>query len=92
MNNHYSPIWFDNHLSWQKKPRKVTSIKFEGGERLKYCKRCDDWHPADTEFFPPNKSKVGLMTWCRVCYSDHQNEKRYWHKSAGLICQSSELA
>lgn len=81
----YSPIWFDKRPSVQKSARRVTSIKFEMGERLKYCKRCDDFFPADTEFFNEAKSrKVGLSSWCRACNDENQNEKQT-HR----ICKTS---
>lgn len=81
MSHYYSPIWFDVSVPGKRKPRKVTSVKFEMGERVKYCKKCDDWHPADTEFFNEARSrKLGLSPWCRACNSDNQNDKRYWEK------------
>jgi len=74
----YSPIWLTNPNKTVGRPLK---IKFEMGERLKYCKRCDEWHPADTEFFNEAKStKVGLSSWCRACNDENQNQKRYWEK------------
>jgi len=77
----YSPVWFDKRPSVQKAARRVTSIKFEMGERLKYCRRCDDYFPADTEFFNIARSaKVGLSPWCRACNAENQNEKRYWQR------------
>ena len=75
---YYSPIWPDNSMPTSGRPLK---IKFEMGERLKYCNGCDDWHPADTEFFNEARSrKIGLSSWCRCCNDGNQNEKRYWEK------------
>ena len=33
------------------------------------CKRCDDWLPFDTEFYPARETKNGLILAkvCRVC-------------------------
>jgi len=77
VNNFYSPIWFN--VAGKRKSRNVTSIKFEDGERLKYCSKCDDYHPGDTEFFSIAKSrKVGLSQWCRCCIDENQKLKQYW--------------
>jgi hypothetical protein len=77
----YSPIWTDKESG---KGNKITSrtIKFEAGERLKFCPKCQDWHPSDTEFFSPAKNlRLGLSSWCKCCYREWKNEKRYWEKS-----------
>jgi len=52
-----------------------------------YEKRCsgcppevDQWHPADTEYFGPDKSSPdGLKSWCRCCENaawKRSNQKR----------------
>jgi hypothetical protein len=45
----------------------------------KQCTRCEDWWPADTEFFR-RQAKPGspnrLAPWCRACEADYQTEKR----------------
>lgn len=38
----------------------------------KYCPRCDDWWPADREFFWETKGK--LFYCCKACY--HEMDRR----------------
>ncbi len=42
----------------------------EGREKL--CTKCDEWWPADVEFFyaDPNGS-AGLFYCCKACYLEH---------------------
>ena len=43
--------------------------------REKFCSRCQDWWPADREFFYSNPGKVAnLADWCKACYADHRSE------------------
>ena len=40
-----------------------------GPEKL--CTRCDEWWPADTEFFYPQADAAGgLFYWCKACYAE----------------------
>jgi len=42
----------------------------EGHE--KFCVRCNDWWPADLEFFYSDPSAAGgLFSCCKACYSDY---------------------
>jgi hypothetical protein len=42
----------------------------------KHCPRCDDWWPADAEFFYSHKrrGRVELDTWCRACWQEYRAE------------------
>ena len=51
--------------------RQVT----EGTE--KYCPKCDEWWPADTEFFFSHPSGVaGLFYCCKACYREKLDPRR----------------
>lgn len=40
-------------------------------ELMKVCRKCSDSLPADTEFFySDRRSKDGLRSVCKVCYSE----------------------
>lgn len=40
-------------------------------EPMKVCRKCSDSLPADTEFFySDRRSKDGLRSVCKVCYSE----------------------
>lgn len=45
--------------------------RIEDGEFHKKCGRCNDYWPADLEFFYSaggQRSKDGLHNWCKACY------------------------
>jgi hypothetical protein len=43
-----------------------------GPEKL--CSKCNEYWPADKEFFYTNKkAKDGLYHWCKACYAE------WWH-------------
>ena len=64
-NPYYSPIWTESESSLG---RKVSSIRFEDGKRLKQCSISKDWWPADTEYFGINTyAKTGITSECRKC-------------------------
>lgn len=44
----------------------------------KFCAKCDDWWPADPEFFWVTKGK--LFHCCKACY--HENDKRKGRRGA----------
>lgn len=49
----------------------------EDGEEEKFCRKCKEWWPADTEFFYSNKSQPdGLYRYCIACYLEYRR-KRY---------------
>ena len=76
----YSPIW----------PAKIVRIKlannkarFSDDGREKWCSRCEEFSPADTEFFPIAKNTAdGLGSFCRCCNAEIQNENQYWRKAS----------
>lgn len=39
------------------------------GEQEKRCSRCEEWWPADGEFFFWSKAN-GLHSWCKACYME----------------------
>ena len=37
----------------------------------KFCTRCNEWWPADREFFYPQADSAGgLFYWCKACYAE----------------------
>lgn len=43
----------------------------------KHCKKCDEWWPADGEFWYPDKKGVGgLMFCCKACYFELYRSSR----------------
>lgn len=55
----------------------------------KYCTRCDDYWPLDSEFFYWNSSKNSYECWCIACYRDWRRKKEdERNKNKGVsICQ-----
>ncbi len=54
----------------------------------KFCNRCKEYWPADSEFFFASKSETdGLVAWCKACYIEwrYPNGRR---KTALLNCNS----
>jgi hypothetical protein len=50
---------------------KVTDIGLE-----KRCTACDDWWPADTEFFAVQSCKPdGLSSGCKCCHAEARKRK-----------------
>lgn len=41
----------------------------------RHCPRCDDYWPADAEFFHP-RPNGRLDSWCRACSNESRNQKR----------------
>lgn len=58
----------------------ATSKNFRAGEDgapEKRCSKCNEWWPADLEFFYANRGKPGdLSDWCHACYADHRAHRR----------------
>ena len=54
--------------------RKTTSTaQLRDGEtgQEKHCVRCDEWWPADLEFFYSDpKGQAGLFYCCKACYRE----------------------
>ncbi len=48
----------------------------EDGSLERYCSKCQDWWPADREFFYTTGSKKKLHSWCKACYNDWRNARR----------------
>ena len=58
----------------------------EDGEREKYCPRCQDWWPADKEFFyTSGKMSRQLHSWCKACYQEWRKVRRAAKKLAATI-------
>lgn len=50
----------------------------EDGDLEKYCLRCQDWWPADTDFFHADKVvKGGLCSWCKACVAQYRVIKKF---------------
>jgi len=49
---------------------KITEIGVE-----KICNRCNEWWPADDEFFHQGDSRDGLASWCKACISEYSAER-----------------
>lgn len=58
----------------------APKLRLRDGElgQEKYCPRCDDWWPADKEFFWETKGK--LFYCCKACY--HEMDKRAGRRGA----------
>jgi hypothetical protein len=70
----YSPIWAKNNIG---PGRRVISIKFEGGERLKRCPQCEIWKSADTESFSIDRHQlIGISSRCRCCSRKNQRKTK----------------
>jgi len=48
----------------------------EEGEMERYCPKCQEWWPADREFFYTTGSKGELHSWCKACYGEWRNARR----------------
>jgi len=46
----------------------------EDGGVERHCPKCDEWWPADREFFYGSKEK--LHYWCKACYLTWRRERR----------------
>lgn len=45
--------------------------------REKYCAKCDEWWPADLEFFYSDpRGGGGLFSCCKACYHEHHRPNR----------------
>ena len=66
----------------------MTTRPDSDGSPEKYCPKCQDWWPADTEFFHRNPSTGdGLAYYCKAC----QNEARartHQKRKELKICQT----
>ena len=52
---------------------KHGTYKYDIDGLQKYCARCQEYWPADSEFFFCNKNEGdGLMPWCKVCYDEYR--------------------
>lgn len=62
------PVW----------PEKLITMRLNSGKakitaigREKYCSRCNEHWPADSEFFYTQPTrKDGLSDWCKACYQE----------------------
>ena len=54
----------------------------DDGELERHCPRCDEWWPADNEFFFTSGTgrKKGLHTWCKACYLEYRKAGRQREK------------
>ncbi|OIR11001.1 hypothetical protein GALL_71720 [mine drainage metagenome] len=56
--------------------KRLKSGKFrlnEDEQLEKYCARCHEYWPADTEFYFSNSgTNDGLSTWCKACYLENR--------------------
>lgn len=66
----YSPVW----------PERLLRIRLKSGKakldhdygRLLFCVRCDEYWPADSEFFFTRPSNTdGLNNWCKACFKEN---------------------
>lgn len=48
--------------------------RLEAGELVRRCPHCDEYLPADTEFFYTNH--FGLLSWCIACFNEARQERR----------------
>ena len=52
-------------------PKLVPKLRTTDDEREKLCTRCDEWWPADEEFFFSDpKGVAGLFYCCKACYRE----------------------
>ncbi len=47
------------------------------GELEKRCPACEEWWPADTEFFFSLRNGADLHSYCKACYSVVRHPERY---------------
>jgi hypothetical protein len=51
------------------------SLRHEEGQLEKRCGRCQEWWPADLEFFYPKKDgPAGLHSLCKACYGEPRKD------------------
>lgn len=43
----------------------------------RYCPRCQEYWPADAEFFYTTGSQGRLHSWCKACTNDRRYAKRH---------------
>lgn len=68
-------------------PRNRATIDTELGTEAQ-CSRCEEFFPADTEFFFASKGKV--HSWCKACHSEvpcmvAKAERRKLQRAAGAV-------
>lgn len=60
------------NFSYKQFTRHIKSGKYrhaEDGSLERHCNKCDEYWPADSEFFFSAGSKGdGLTNWCKACY------------------------
>ncbi len=61
----------------------------EDGRLERHCSRCDEWWPADKEFFytsgPYNgKGPPQLHSWCKACYQEVRVKRRLAKRLASV--------
>lgn len=69
-----TPIW----------PKPLLQKRLNSGRAIlsslgleKKCSRCDEYWPADNEFFYSAPSKRdGLNDWCKACYIENRKGKK----------------
>lgn len=64
----------------------MKTDKLRDGEtgQEKLCTRCDEWWPADLEFFFSDPGGVaGLFYCCKACYREWMTENRAKKKAKG---------
>jgi hypothetical protein len=81
----YSPIWPPEVTA---RGLKFERVKFTDAGREKRCPRCDEFWPADTEFYYSTPSKAdGLSSWCKSCYLTWKQEKAAEKSSENSVSQ-----
>lgn len=66
----YCPVWPKQLLARKLRHGKA---RFVDESREAHCARCDEFHPADTEFFNSRPKRTGgLDYWCRACREEHR--------------------
>lgn len=59
------------------KGRPVTTVREGEDGHERYCGRCHEWWPADSEFFHRQTTRShGLSDWCRACYGEWRASRR----------------
>ena len=54
------------------------------GEKERLCTGCNEWWPADEEFFYRDGGR-GLSSQCKACYLEKKYAKRKLQKSADVL-------
>ena len=64
-------------------PRLAPKLRMTEYGQEKLCTRCNEWWPADEEFFAPNAQGSGqLFHYCRACQVEWQRGQRVKKRAA----------